>query len=172
MNRMDNTKFIKKIIEYSLSDGVLEVLKQLETYFKVNNYWNKTVVNYLDHIWNEKDMTRSTIWYYAVGSYGIKSEEFWKVIAQKNSEWFDEFWAQKNYFGDTVWHEAMRHLESKKFWEIIAQKPNSFFKSWDLENNNGNTVWDHVEIFMGSNYKSKLLEKKNKELLMCCAIKN
>jgi hypothetical protein len=73
--------FVQKIIIYSVPIEIIYIPKQLENYFKVNNTWGETVINYLDHVWNQKGFNESTVWHLAVS--GIKSEKFWETIAQK-----------------------------------------------------------------------------------------
>jgi hypothetical protein len=60
-----------------------------------------------------------------VGEYGIKSEKFWEVIAEKDALWFEKFmnWNQSNNLRKTVWNMAEKYMKSK-YKSTMLQKKN------------------------------------------------
>jgi hypothetical protein len=63
------------------------------------------------------------------------------VIAQKDGQWFDQFWNIKNKYGGIVWHYAAKDIKSEFFWEIIVQKDDQWFeKFWNIKDKYERTV--------------------------------
>jgi hypothetical protein len=145
MNPLTRIIFIKKIIEYTLpvEKNEIAISKQLDILFCVNLDWCETVGDYLDDIWNQKDIYGNTVWHHAIRR--IDSELFWNIVALQSDEWFEKRWDQTNIWKKTVWHYATKRIRSDKFWEIIANKPKDWFdKFWNQVDFSYHTVCDYA----------------------------
>jgi hypothetical protein len=129
---------------FFFSSKINKIPKQLELYFEVNDEWADTVINYLDHVWNLKDISYNndeTVWAYAVKT--IESIKFWKVIAQKDNHWFYNSWVDGYRTNHTIWHYAtcIHSKIPEIFWDIIVQKDDNFFENQKWNLGYGFSVW-------------------------------
>lgn len=140
-NKIKTLEFWQNTITQIITDITLPFESTKFNY--PNKLWEIAFdINIFD-FWKEK--SASTIRdIYSRAFICIKSHSFWLRLYQEHKAILQD-WKEKDSFGNTMWFDAAKHINSEDFWQNILVDI-EFLNIWDFKNINDLTLLDYLVL--------------------------